>query len=350
MFPNEVIDDVLKQYGLLQHDFEISPVGSGYIHHTFKLSGKKDLILQRVNKNVFKHPEVIASNLKEASDHLSKHYPDYLFLTAVPTLSGKQMAYDQEGYPWRIFPFFENTYTTDKVDSAAQAFSAAAEFARLVCYLDDVAIDRFKPTIERFHDLAWRYEQFEDALKDPVAGRIVRANIFVEKAKSYRYLVDEYLALTQSGGLKLRITHNDTKINNILFDAHTHRATCAIDLDTLMPGYVMYDIGDMIRTFVSPVDEEEQDLEKIKIREGIYSAIVAGYLSQMEGSMSETEKKSIHYSGMMMTYIMALRMLTDYLNGDIYYKIRYEGQNLIRAKNQFRLLDLLKDLEPRMSF
>ena len=139
----------------------------------------------------------------------------------------------------------------------------------------------------------------------------------------------------------MRIVHNDTKINNILFDGITGQTICAIDLDTLMPGYFIYDLGDMVRTFVSPVSEEEKNLEKIVFRKNIYDSLMKGYLSQMNDVMSHEEKQAIPFSGLMMTYIMALRFLADYLNGDVYYHTTYPGQNLVRAKNQFRFLEVL---------
>ena len=153
----------------------------------------------------------------------------------------------------------------------------------------------------------------------------------------------KYDNLIQSGALKLRIVHNDTKINNILFDSITGQTICAIDLDTLMPGYFIYDLGDMVRTFVSPVSEEEKDVTKISFRKDIYDALTNGYLSQMNDVMSAEEKSAIPFSGLMMTYIMALRFLADYLNGDVYYHTVYPGQNLVRAKNQFRLLQVLSE-------
>jgi Ser/Thr protein kinase RdoA (MazF antagonist) len=344
MMPShQLLSGVLKQYGLAADQFSISPIGSGYIHLTFLMTGEKKYVLQRVNKNVFTNPGLIASNLKIAASHLALHFPDYLFLAVLPTVSGEQMAYDSEGFPWRIFPYFENTYTIDRVETEQQAFSAAAEFGRLSFYLKDAPVAMFRETIERFHDLGWRYEQFEDSLKNGLPSRMDEASEVIDAALEFRFLVDKYKELVERRILKLRITHNDTKINNILFDARTNKAVAAIDLDTLMPGYFIYDIGDMIRTFVSPVDEEEADLDKIIVRPGIYRAIVDGYLSQMNGELTQEEKNEIAFAGMMMTYIMALRMLTDFLNGDVYYQIRYPGQNLRRAKNQFRLLGRLKD-------
>jgi Ser/Thr protein kinase RdoA (MazF antagonist) len=340
--PESLIASIIGHYGLSANDFSIERLGSGHIHYTCKLNGKKSYILQRVNKNVFKEPEVIASNLRIAADYLKKNFRDFLFLAAVETLEGKEMVYDQEGFPWRLFPYFDNTSTVDKVSTAAEAYSAAAEFARLSRYLKDIDTTLFRPTIPGFHDLSLRYRQFEDALKNATAERTQRAQEAIRQAKAFSYLVKEYEDLIQSGSLKLRITHNDTKINNILFNANTGNALCAIDLDTLMPGYFIYDIGDMIRTFVSPVDEEEKDVTRIHVRGDIYQSLIDGYLSQMNDCLTTEEKKAIPFSGMMMTYIMALRMLADFLNGDIYYHIKYEGQNLVRAINQFRLLEELK--------
>jgi thiamine kinase-like enzyme len=340
----QLIPEIVSRYGLTPRNFKIDRVGSGYIHHTFKLSGKKNYILQRVNKNVFRQPEVIASNLRHASNHLGKYHPEYRFLSAIETSDKKEMAYDAEGFPWRLFPFFDNTFTVDKVSSEDEASSAAAEFALLTKNLEGIDLSLFKPTIEKFHDLSWRYQQFEDAVKSSTADRLKRADDAVQKAKAFDPLVKEYCALIASGSLKLRLTHNDTKINNVLFDSTTQKTVCAIDLDTLMPGYFIYDLGDMVRTFVSPVDEEERDLSKIMVRKNIYKALVQGYLSQMNEILTNEEKQAIPFSGLMMTYIMALRFLADFLNGNIYYLTRYEEQNLVRAMNQLKLLEELQGL------
>src|SRR5688572_18737119 len=235
--PQKFIPEIISQFNLAPSKYKWGAVGSGYIHHTYKLEGNNDFILQRVNKNVFKKPEVIASNIHEAAHYLKKNFPDYLFTSALTTKEGKEMVYDSEGFPWRIFPYFENTFTIDKVSTEQEAYSAAAEFGRLTKFLDSIDTSLFKPTIDRFHDLQWRWEQFQDALKKPFKDRLTIAAEEVEKSKSFSYLVDEYNDLIKSGKLRLRITHNDTKINNVLFDSTSNKAICAIDLDTLMPGY-----------------------------------------------------------------------------------------------------------------
>lgn len=322
--------------------FEMERIPTGNINLTYKIkSDTKRFILQRVNKNIFTKPERVANNIKLASDHLKNYHPNYLFLSSIKTNEGKEMEYDEEGFPWRLFPYIEEIFTMDSIETPDQAFSAAQEFGRLTRYLKDCDVNQFEPTLDRFHDLRWRYEQFKNALSNASVDRITKAKKIIEHASRFTNLVDEYEKLISSGELVLRVFHNDTKINNILFDKKTSKAICVIDLDTLMPGYFIYDVGDMIRTFVSPVSEEESDLSKIRIRETILTALKEGYLSQMGDVLTEKEKTLIPFGGMMMTYIMGLRFLADFLNGDVYYHTTYPGQNLVRANNQFHFLSLL---------
>lgn len=332
---------ILSAYGINPDRYSVQRIGTGHIHQTFKLVGEHVYILQRVNKNVFKKPEVIASNLRIAADFLREHHPDFLFPSVIKTLDGSEMVYDDQEYPWRLFPYLENTITIDEVTSPDEAYSAANEFAKLTRNLEGVDIKKFNPSIDRFHDLTWRWEQFEDALKSVQPNRLRDAASSIKTCRDFSWLVEKYIDLTSRGILAERIVHNDTKINNILFDATSRKALCAIDLDTLMPGYFIYDVGDMIRTFVSPVNEEEKDLSKVIFREDIYNALVDGYLQQMQPILKKEEMECIPFGGLMMTYIMAMRMLTDFLNGDVYYHTTYAGQNLVRASNQFHLLSTL---------
>lgn len=336
------LSTALQQFGLREDDYKIDRIGSGHIHITYRLTGAKSYILQRVNKNVFKQPEVIAQNLRLAALYLSKNFPEYPFLTALPSMNGSDLFYDDEGYPWRLFPFIENTFTIDKVGDAAQAKSAASEFAGLTARLNRIDVTEFRETIPGFHDLNLRFSQFETALAAADSTRRQQAQKVITGCLEYRFLLERYNDLLRSKGLRLRITHNDTKINNILFKASTGSAFCVIDLDTLMPGYFIYDLGDMVRTFISPVDEEEKDLSRISFRKEIYDAVIEGYLSQMGPTMSPDEYAAIPFSGKMMTYIMLLRFAADFLNGDVYYHTTYEGQNLVRATNQLCFLNILE--------
>ncbi len=334
---------MVRTFGLNPSDFKIERIPSGYIHSTYKLLGSPSYILQRVNKNVFRQPEVIASNLRCAADYLARVHSEYLFLSAQPNAKGAEMSYDTEGFPWRLFRYIENSITIDRVETSHEAFNASAAFARLTAYLSGAPLNQFKPTIDKFHDLGWRYQQFQDSLGHPDPARLKKARQAIETCEKFGVLVRQYNELISDGSLQPRVTHNDTKINNILLDADSREAICVIDLDTLMPGYFIYDVGDMIRTFVSPANEEENDLSKIEFRSDIYKALIDGYLSQMESHLNTRERSLFPFSGMMMTYIMALRMLADYLNGDVYYQIKYPEQNYLRAINQLRLLEILSE-------
>ena len=333
-------EKIVQAFGISEA-VKISKLGSGHIHQTYKVEGKNNFVLQRVNKNVFTKPGIIASNNRIAFQYLKLHHPDFLFPQALPDTKGSDLFYDNEGFPWRLYPLIENTYTIDEVSSEQEAFEAAKGFGELTKNLAGVDVSLFKPTLDRFHDLAWRYEQFEDAFEKAKSETIHAAKHEIDKAKSFQYLVEEYNQLIGEGSLIQRVVHNDTKVNNILFDSISRKAVCAIDLDTLMPGYFIYDLGDMVRTFVSPVNEEEKDISKISFRKNIYDALLNGYLSQMDELLTPSEKKSIFFSGMMMTYIMALRMLADFLRGNTYYHTTYPDQNLVRARNQLHLLQLI---------
>lgn len=323
---------------------KVSSIGSGHIHQTFLVTDKRIMVLQRVNKNVFTRPEVIARNNRFAAEYLSTHHPEYLFPTTLRDKQDRELVYANDGFPWRVYPLIKNTITVDFVTSVEQAFEAAKGFGLLTRNLNGIDCSLFEPTLDRFHDLAWRYEQFETELTSASSSIKERVREEIEAALSFRFLVDEYITLIDSKALPVRITHNDTKINNILFDQQTGKAVAVIDLDTLMPGYFIYDLGDLVRTCVSPVSEEEKDVSKIMFRKEIYDALLDGYLSQMRPLMSEEELNAVPFAGKMMTYIMALRFLADFLRGNTYYHITYPDQNKVRARNQLHLLGILSKL------
>ena len=333
---------ILKSFGLDAAKYQCDRITSGHINFTYKLTGTKSYILQRINKNVFKQPDVVANNIRFAADHLSKHNPDYLFPSSILSLGKEEMVYDEEGFPWRLFPYISNTFTIDRVATKQEALSAAEGFGKLTAYLWSSDVDEFRETIPRFHDLGLRYEQFQTALLTCNEERKQNARWAIEQCIAQHHLVVHYANLINSGELTLRVMHNDTKINNILFDRTSRKAVCVIDLDTLMPGYFIYDLGDMIRTFVSPVSEEEKEFTKIVFRESIYQALIDGYFTSMGNCLTDEQRSLAPFAGYMMTYIMALRFLADYLNGDIYYQTHYTGQNLMRGQNQLHLLNTLQ--------
>jgi Ser/Thr protein kinase RdoA (MazF antagonist) len=333
------LDEVLGYYGLTPSAYSISRIGSGHINYTYKLDGPFSFILQRINTEVFRRPDVIESNNRFAARYLKENHPDYFFITPVPSLQGAGLVYDRQGLPWRLYPYIPSSITLNSAESTTQAFQAAAAFGRLGKCLRGCPTEEFLPTIQQFHDLGLRYEQLKEAMASASPERKKEASEAIELATKNSFLVDRYKKLIGEGALQPGVFHNDTKINNVLFDSQTMNTLAVIDLDTLMPGYFIYDLGDLLRTVVCPVSEEEKDLEKIVLRKDFYRAVMEGYLSEME--LSPEEKPQASFAGLMMTYIMAIRFLADYLRGDTYYHTTYPDQNLVRAKNQLRLLELL---------
>lgn len=321
--------EILEQFGIAGTP---TPIGNGHINKTFKV---RSYILQRINNKVFTKPEIIASNLEFARQHLAAKHPDYLFIAPIQGLK-----YDNEGYPWRLYPYIENTHTIEEARDITQAYEAAKAFGKFGRLMRGCDLSKFKPTIERFHDLSLRYDQLLSALASATQERKSAAAKEIEAAIKHKDVVDHYNSVIKSNTLKPGIFHNDTKINNVLFEGSSGKAIAVIDLDTVMEGYFIYDIGDLVRTMVSPVSEEEKDLSKIVVRKEFYDAIIDGYLSEMP----DADKSLASFAGIMMTYIMAIRFLADYLRGNTYYHITYPEQNLVRAKNQLRLIDLLKSL------
>lgn len=344
-----MIQSVLNIYGLQKNLLTMEKFGSGLINHTWKITTPdKNYILQRVNHQVFSEPENISSNISQIAAYLQLHHPEYSFAAPVISNTGLQMIYvKDEGY-FRMFPFVPGSHSKNIVETPEQAFEAAAQFARFTRMLSGFNIDKLKITIPQFHDLSLRYQQFLDALQKGNKERILETAELIQLLKNNRAIADEYEKIKSNSSFKLRVTHHDTKISNVLFNAED-KGICVIDLDTVMPGYYISDVGDMMRTYLSPVDEEEKDFSKIEIREEFYKAIVEGYYSEMKEELSEIEKQYFFYAGKFIIYMQSLRFLTDYLNDDVYYGAAYEGQNFIRAKNQLTLLQKLIEKEPVLS-
>lgn len=329
---------ILTKYNIGADGCVIKPFGTGLINNTWKVTcGADEYILQRINTNVFRNPETIAANIDTMASYLNKYAENYLFVEPVTSKKGGRMIYhDEYGY-FRLMPFVPNSFTHDVVESPSIAYEAASQFGLFTRLLAGIDPSQLQTTIPQFHDLSFRYEQFETALYNGNKERINSVLEIIEFMKSRRHIVDVYNKIKQDTGFKLRATHHDTKISNVLFDKNG-KGLCVIDLDTTMPGYFISDVGDMMRTYLSPVSEEEKDLAKIKVREEYFTAIAQGYLQQMQHELTVVEKQHFVYSGAFLIYMQALRFLTDHINNDIYYGAKYEGHNLLRANNQVTLL------------
>lgn len=330
-----------------------SPYGSGHIHDTFKVEtvekDKDDYILQRLNNRVFKNIPALQNNIERVTEHLHKKYLEIPgsnvkreCLTLIPAKNGKTWIQDDKGSFWRMYIFITNHRSYDIVDSPGKAFEGGKAIGKFQAMLSDLPGDPLSETIPFFHDIEKRLETFDRVrLADP-AGRVDKVreeiNFVLKRAEEMKII----LRLGREGKIPLRITHNDTKFNNILLDEND-KALCVIDLDTVMPGYVHYDFGDAIRTAANVAAEDEKDLSKVKMDIGLYKAYAEGYLSETKSTLNNFEKEYLAFAPRLITFTIALRFLTDYIDGDNYFKIHHEHHNLQRARAQFKLVESMEE-------
>lgn len=339
-----MIKPVLDAFGFESNTCSVQTISNGLINSTWLINNNgKRYILQRINTSIFKSPMEMSKNIRGISNYLKVHKPEYLFAQPRASITGVDIVNHQGGY-YRAFDYVENSVTINVATSPQQAYEAAQQFALFTKALADYPADQLHIALPDFHNLRLRYLQFEQAIKKGSSERLRQSYAEIQLIRKHYFLVEHYIRITESSHFKLRVTHHDTKISNVLFN-HQGKGLCVIDLDTVMPGYFISDVGDMIRTYISPVSEENQDLTKVFIRNDYFEAIADGYLEVMQHDFSDEEKNSFLYSGYFIIYMQAIRFLTDYLNNDIYYGAAYEGHNLIRAKNQLTLLKHLMEKE-----
>lgn len=340
-----MVKEILEGYDVVKDHFEFEPLKEGLINQTWLIKNcENDFILQKINQEVFKNPAAIASNVRIIADYLSKTNPGYFFVAPIKTNDNQEMKYvSDEGY-FRLTYFVKKSHTITTVEKPQQAYEAARQFGQFTKLLSNFPIEKLQITLPDFHNLTLRYHQFLDALKTGNATRLQESDHLIHFIKDQKNIVDIYENILTNSSFKLRVTHHDTKISNVLFDEN-NKGLCVIDLDTVMPGYFISDVGDMMRTYLSPANEEEKDFSKIEIREEYFKAIWDGYMSEMNNELTAEEKKHFIYAGKFMIYMQAIRFLTDHLNNDIYYGAKYEGQNLVRAGNQVVLLQKLIEKE-----
>ena len=332
-----MLDSVLVAYGL-PADTSVTPHGSGLINRTWLLkNGNDKYILQRINQDVFTSPALIAQNIEKVGNYLSAHFPAATFPRPVATTTGDTLVNASPDGFFRLFPFIDDSVTIDVVEKPGLAYEAAKQFGAFTRMMDGFPVEQLHDTLPHFHDLALRYQAFKAALTNGLPDRIAKAGDLIGYLGSRHHLVTRYQQILVDPGFKRRVTHHDTKISNVLFD-RGGKGICVIDLDTVMAGYFISDVGDMLRTYLCPVSEEEKDTRLISIRLDYFEAVICGYLEEMRDILTPHEKEAFVYAGEFMVYMQALRFITDYLVGDTYYGSRYEGHNFVRALNQATLL------------
>jgi Phosphotransferase enzyme family len=339
----------------MRADFvEALPFGSGHINDTYcawydQAGIRIRYIHQRINHHVFKNPIQVMENVARVTKHalenlLAAGHPEAhrRTLTCIPALDGKPYAVDSDGNIWRTYPFIERARGYDEIKSNEQAYQAAKAFGEFQKLTADLTGDRLHETIADFHHTPKRLEALEVAITHDFAGRAATVQTEIAFARARAADCSRITHLIASGKIPERVTHNDTKLNNVLLDEVTAEGICVIDLDTTMPGSALYDFGDMVRTATPTTREDETALNEIGIRLDRFEALVSGYLSSAT-FLNQSERSNLAFSGKLLTLECGIRFLTDYLNGDLYFKIKRPGHNLDRCRNQFAFVTVLED-------
>ena len=355
---------IAEQLKLIFNQFEHTAIfasykelASGHINDTYliKTTKKPYFILQRINHDVFKDVPSLISNKVIVSNHLQKklaHLPKKELrrrvLCFVNTKKGDSYYRDEEGNHWNMMIYVDDSKTFETVTNEEIAYEGGKLFGNFLNLTDDLDTSKVTEVIPKFHDMSFRFLQFEKAKKVASTQRLIQAKKYLAQVENLKEEMHILQRLKESGEIKLRITHNDTKISNALFDLN-NKGLCVIDTDTVMPGIVHYDFGDAIRTICNTAAEDEKNLELVNFNLRYYKTYVKGFLSEIGSSLSTIELQHLPLGAKTMIFIMGLRFLTDFLNGDIYYKTAYSEHNLDRAKNQFKLIESLsekyKDME-----
>ncbi|MGO9115711.1 MAG: phosphotransferase enzyme family protein [Thermoguttaceae bacterium] len=341
-------------------DFQSAePCGSGHINDTYAATYRQGgtvirYIHQRINQGVFKNAVGLMENIQRVTEHLRAKLagqPDVTrrAITLVPALDGRMFYIDPQGECWRTYVFIEGARTYDSVESTKQAYEAAKAFGQFQGLLADLPSPRLHDTIPDFHNTPKRFAALETAIEADAVQRAKAARAEIDFALNRKPITSRLLDLHAQGLLPERTTHNDTKFNNVLLDNATQEGICIIDLDTVMPGLALYDFGDMVRTTTSPAAEDEQDLSKVSMLFPMFEALVRGYLASAGDTLNKAEKRHLAFSGKLISFEIGIRFLTDFLAGDVYYKVHREGHNLDRCRTQFKLVESIEAQEDAMN-
>jgi Phosphotransferase enzyme family len=342
------IDDVARQFQITGEPRAAEPFGKGLIHRSWcvTVDGGARFLLQRINTRVFPRPVDLMENIDRVTAHLSglAAQSGQRALELIPAIDGRSWSVDPDNVYWRMYRYLDNTRAAEQIESAEQCFTVARAFGDFQLQLASLPPPRLHDTIPGFHDTPSRIAALERAIDSDTAGRVKLAGPEIDfvmgRGELARVLLDR--------GMPERVTHNDTKINNVLLDARTGQAVCVIDLDTVMPGLAVYDFGDMVRTATCPAAEDERDLARVYARFDYFEALARGYLAGAGAFLTPDEKHSLTAAGTLITFEQGVRFLTDYLSGDTYYPVSRDTHNLDRTRTQFRLLESLEAEERPM--
>jgi len=355
-----MIKEIVSKFKISGQFIEAKPFGNGHINETFLASFnqagfKTEYIIRKINKYVFKNPEIVVANSVNVINHITNKLKETgvsdisnHVMELIETKNYKYYYIDEHDEYWCVVIFIKDAYTVEYVETPEQAYQAAKAFGRFQKYLIDADIKEYKDSIPNFHNLESRLSSFDIAVEENPVGRVEDARKEIELANSFRVLSEKITSLIEQNELPIRITHNDTKINNVMLNKETNEGQCVIDLDTVMPGTVLYDFGDMVRTSTSPVEEDEKDVSKVTMRIEIFEALSKGYLEELAEFLTEVEISNLIYGAKVIVYEQAIRFLTDYIMNDVYYALSYPEHNLVRARTQFALLESIEKQSEEM--
>lgn len=353
----QVIEELLTAYGLDPASMKVMPLGQGHIHDTYLVEHREDpgppLVLQKMNNYVFKDIPVLMKNMELVSEHIAfknrkagKDPAKHGILLLEAEEGKSYIGNDESGY-WRMFWFIEDQVSYETAENEKIAFEGGKAIAHFQSMLTDLDPEKIGDSIPGFHSLETRRSQLKEAIANAAPDRRDKAAGMIALADKYLEQVMALYEVSRQKDVPERITHNDTKFNNILF-SRDGTDTCMIDLDTVMKGYAWFDFADALRTCASLATEEETDMEKVGFDIDIFRAFAKGYLSEAQAFLTADEKELLHRAPMAFAYIQAIRFLADYLNGDVYYKTSRKDQNLTRTENQFILMESILEQQEEM--
>lgn len=323
---------------------------TGHINRTYRLrfdegGASREFVLQRINGFAFKKPLEVMENVRLVTEHLREAMlaqgrdPQNRVLRLIPTRDGQPMLLDAQGDCWRAYDFIQHARTVNAVDTPAQFREIGRAFGDFQNMLADFPIEKLHDTIPHFHDTRQRLENFEASVAKDVAGRAASVAGEIAFARARRGEMCRIVEMIESGEMPLRVTHNDTKINNVMLDVDTGEGLCVIDLDTVMAGSALYDFGDAIRFGASTAAEDERDLGRVALDLELFRGFTEGFIEKTARGLTQVELENLPLGALVMTFEVGLRFLTDYLDGDVYFRIERPEHNLVRARCQFRLLE-----------
>jgi len=359
-YAEKELQQISKQFQIYGEILHAETFKIGHINETYSATYDQGgtrvrYIHQKVNTNVFKNPPELMKNLMRVTMHIRKKLEAQAAaditrrsLVVIPTRDGHSHYRNDDGEFWRTFVFVEGTQTFEAVQTPQQAFEAGRAFGEFQLHLVDLPGERLIETIPDFHHTRKRFAAFLEAVTKDHYNRAKDAKAEIALALKREGLADVILEAMQKGRIPERITHNDTKFNNVMLDTRTGKAMCVVDLDTVMPGCALYDFGDMVRTTTSPTLEDERDVSKVKMHMPMFKKLAEGYLSTAGQFLTKAEKALIPFSGKLITFELGLRFLTDFLSGDTYFRIHRPDHNLDRCRTQFKLVDSVERQEEAM--